>query len=93
LSDTAAAIRCPRCAELVVADAAFCSHCGAPLRQQAAHVAPAARGSEEVERIAAELRAALAPRYELLDLLGEGGMGCVFRAREESLDTYRFGGP
>jgi len=85
LSDAAAGIHCPRCAELVSDDAAFCSHCGAPLRQQAAHVAPAARGSEEVERIAAELRSALAPRYELLDLLGEGGMGCVFRAREESL--------
>lgn len=85
MSDTAAGIRCPRCAELVSDDAAFCSHCGTPLRQQAPNVPSPARRSEEVERIAAELRSALAPRYELLDLLGEGGMGCVFRAREESL--------
>ena len=85
MSESAAGIRCPRCAELVSDDAAFCQRCGAALRQQAANAAPAIRRSVEAERIAAELRAALAPRYELLDLLGEGGMGTVFRAREESL--------
>ena len=85
MSDGVAATRCARCGELASDDAAFCFRCGSPLREQATSAAPAGSRLEDAERIAAELRSALAPRYELLDLLGAGGMGCVFRAREESL--------
>src|SRR5688572_12608279 len=41
---------------------------------------------EQVDRIRSKLQASIGEGYELLDLLGRGGMGIVFRAVEIALD-------
>ena len=69
---------CPQCGTHMPAFETQCSTCGAQL----------GRGSEDEQRTALRqrLQAGIGDAYELLDMLGKGGMGVVFRAREKALD-------
>ena len=68
---------CSRCGASVAADDTFCPKCGAPQRVDRAVSADPLR---------AGLERALGAQYELMRLLGRGGMGAVYLARERSLD-------
>ena len=70
---------CPSCGADLPADAAFCLKCGARLSGVAAVVAPA-------DPLRTILEKALGYQYEIVRLIGQGGMGAVYLAREKALD-------
>ena len=69
---------CPSCNAQVPAQAAFCMKCGAPI----------AHGSRQpsTDPLREALVKALGSQYEVMRLLGRGGMGSVYLARETALD-------
>lgn len=79
---------CPRCAAAVPPDAAYCPRCGSRLAAEAGVEEPEDSADQDLERLRDELAAALAPRREIVRLLGCGGMGAVFLAREPALRRF-----
>ncbi|MGD2136471.1 MAG: protein kinase, partial [Gemmatimonadales bacterium] len=77
---------CPECAAVVPADAVRCPACGSSLVTTPSRAdEPAEEQTFDPALLQAELAASLEPQYQLLKLLGLGGMGAVFLAREPAL--------
>jgi len=78
---------CPKCGEIIPADApqGLCPKCvllGAATETEAGQP-PATADIPTVARLAAAF-----PKLEILELLGRGGMGFVFKARQPHLDRF-----
>jgi hypothetical protein len=70
---------CPKCGVVLDALTTTCGACGAVI------TAGGVQG-ERAERVRAKLQDAIGDAFTLGDMLGRGGMGIVFRARERALD-------
>jgi predicted Ser/Thr protein kinase len=78
---------CPECSASVPTGAEHCPTCGSTLiaTPSSGGDVPSAAALLDPAGLERELAASLAPRYEVLNLLGMGGMGAVFLAREPAL--------
>jgi serine/threonine-protein kinase len=77
---------CPECSAKVPAGAAVCPTCDSALvSTPGREVAREDPDSPDLTAVRQELAASLTPQYKLLRLLGVGGMGAVYLAREPAL--------
>jgi serine/threonine protein kinase len=80
---------CPVCKNSVEQGASFCGKCGQPLAVVAdeAEAFPADESDSEPDQALADplLGQVLDSKYELLELLGQGGMGAVYRAHRRHI--------
>jgi serine/threonine protein kinase len=71
---------CTHCHTPLPSDGRYCSHCGRPSGEIAAHL------SSPTEDLKVRLAKTLEGRYEILKLLGRGGMAVVFLAKDLTLE-------
>ncbi len=83
-------MNCPTCGKLVPDDATFCPSCGNDPRKPPISSLPTVSGLEtiapmrEIRRDVLESGSRFANRYEVIRMIGQGGMGVVYLARDTS---------
>ena len=77
-------VTCPRCGASLSASLSNCAKCGAALSD--ASTGATTFSGDQTEKLRTRLQESIGEAFELMELLGRGGMGIVFRARERALD-------
>ena len=77
-------VTCPRCGASLSASLSNCAKCGAALSDTS--TGTTTFSGDQTEKLRARLQESIGEAFELMELLGRGGMGIVFRARERALD-------
>ena len=77
-------VTCPRCGASLSASLTICAKCGAALSESG--TGGTTFTGDQTEKLRARLQESIGEAFELMELLGRGGMGIVFRARERALD-------
>jgi serine/threonine protein kinase len=78
-------VTCPRCGASLSASLTTCTKCGAALSDPSAAGTTTFSG-DQTEKLRTRIQESIGDAFELMELLGRGGMGIVFRAKERALD-------
>jgi hypothetical protein len=84
-SRIALSVTCPRCGASLSASLTICAKCGAAL-SDAGTGSTTTFSPDQTEKLRTRLQESIGESFELMELLGRGGMGIVFRAKERALD-------
>ncbi len=78
-------VKCPKCTHENTADTKFCGECGTQL-VPSGEVSPTFTKTLEIRPKKLAIGSIFAERYEVLEELGKGGMGEVYRVRDRTLN-------